>query len=525
MLRSVYRPSRFRNGRRVVSRVYRGRFRLEPEEKLTDVGLGTSDKRIAEQRLAELIREREHERAGIVPPKRLRDGAQRLMTEHLGEFLADVGARGRTKTYVRRVRQRVRILVRDCGWEYPKDVTADSFMRWRASQCKAARTLNHYVDAARVLLNWMMAQGRIAVNPLGTVEKVDVRGKQTFERRALSDDEVRRLLAVCGPRRVVYLMAVQTGLRWSELRQLRWGDVELAQAQPFVRVRASTTKNRRRAILPLVGELVMELRAIQPEGVDGGSAVFCGRMPRRETVKKDFERAGIVWEDSENRRADFHALRHTFITNMGRAGVGGRIAMEAARHSDQRLTDRVYTDASRLPMVAAFAVLPRFLDDSHIDSHILDATGHDVAQGVSAAGGANGAQVVVRKGTRREESRLGISSHSGSKTGGGGNRNSGPAAKTAFWVAPSSVSPPILYSVLYIAGGDWSGTGGKCPLAGSRISDPPSRLSIRVAHSSPLPPRGLEPCRDHVCAIKNRVSGIIGGAFCGAFSAAPDGGF
>ncbi len=59
----------------------------------------------------------EHERAGITPRRGLRDGAQRRLLGHLDEFLEDVRIRGRSSTYVRRLRQRVTILARECSWE------------------------------------------------------------------------------------------------------------------------------------------------------------------------------------------------------------------------------------------------------------------------------------------------------------------------------------------------------------------------------------------------------------------------
>ena len=54
--------------------------------------LTLTDKRIAEQRLGEIVRELEAEAAGIIAPKPLRVAAQRSMTEHLAEFIADLKA-------------------------------------------------------------------------------------------------------------------------------------------------------------------------------------------------------------------------------------------------------------------------------------------------------------------------------------------------------------------------------------------------------------------------------------------------
>ena len=45
--------------------------------------------------------------------------------------------------------------------------------------------------------------------------------------------------------------------------------------------------------------------------------------------------------------ADFHALRHTFVTALSSAGVGPKERQELARHSDPRLTLGLYTRCYR----------------------------------------------------------------------------------------------------------------------------------------------------------------------------------
>jgi len=84
------------------------------------------------------------------------------------------------------------------------------------------KTANDYLEAARCFFNWMVKIGRAGSNLLLAVEKVRTKGGKADEVRAFSDDEMLRLLAVAGERRVVYLMAVDTGLRRSELGALKW---------------------------------------------------------------------------------------------------------------------------------------------------------------------------------------------------------------------------------------------------------------------------------------------------------------
>ena len=99
------------------------------------------------------------------------------------------------------------------------------------------------------------------------------------------------------------------------------------------------------------------------------------RAAEMETFKRDLRRAGIEFIDAKGRRADFHSLRHTLGTNLALAGTAPRVAMEAMRHSDIRLTTKTYTDTGLLPVSDAVAKLPSFLGppakDSQIDSQTL----------------------------------------------------------------------------------------------------------------------------------------------------------
>jgi integrase len=305
------------------------------------------------------------------------------------------------------------------------------FVSWRSRQQKSAKTLSDYLAAGSGLLNWMKSTGLLKVNPLEGVKRVDGRGKETFKRRAFTEDEMGRLLAVVGPRRPVYLAAVHTGLRRGELTQLRWGDVHLDGDPPYQIVRAATAKNRKETVPPLVAELVQELWGLRPAGVDGGVRAFNRLVPNRDTVKRDLERAGIVRADSQVRRVVFHSLRHTFITNLRKSGLSLRVAMEAARHSDQRLTDHVYTNVSGLPVGDIVKILPRYLKrDSRIDSQGASqqsTTGSpDLSQVDAVFDDDDNANSFAANEKRHAEACLVAGGHTCLLIGGGGNRTPVP---------------------------------------------------------------------------------------------------
>jgi len=80
--------------------------------------------------------------------------------------------------------------------------------------------------------------------------------------------------------------------------------------------------------------------------------------------------------DDAGRYADFHALRHSFITHLGRAGVHPKTHQELARHSTPTLTAR-YTHGFKGDDVAAINALP---DLSRSSQQAAKATGTDDAK-------------------------------------------------------------------------------------------------------------------------------------------------
>ncbi|MCP4543655.1 MAG: tyrosine-type recombinase/integrase [Chloroflexi bacterium] len=63
----------------------------------------------------------------------------------------------------------------------------------------------------------------------------------------------------------------------------------------------------------------------------------------------------LKYKDSQGRFADFHSLRHTFVTNLCKADIAPKTAQTLARHSDIRLTMNVYTHVDEKEQAAAVA--------------------------------------------------------------------------------------------------------------------------------------------------------------------------
>jgi len=330
------------------SRVFRGRYRLSDNPKIYDVPLGTHIKEVAEAKIRQLLEEGEKELAGLLPPKALRNAAQSPLSQHCAEYIANLTERKRSKAHIAHVRNRLRILLKECNWRQLRDISADSFNKWRARKTSlSTKTLNEYMACASALVTWMERQGRATYNPLKAVHKLE--RKDTFTRRALSIDEFSRLIQASGKRSLAYLVAGFTGLRRGEIKQLLWSDIHLDTPKPFIEVRAETTKNKKSATLPLVPQLAEALRRELAKGQYRCNRVFARGLPSVTSLNKDLAACGIPVEDQRGYRVDFHALRHTFASLLASVGVSELARIKLARHGEWRQTDR-YTDPQSLPL-------------------------------------------------------------------------------------------------------------------------------------------------------------------------------
>jgi len=93
---------------------------------------------------------------------------------------------------------------------------------------------------------------------------------------------------------------------------------------------------------------------------------------------------GIPRSDGAGRVVDVHALRHTFGTNLAKAGVSLQVAQRAMRHSTPALTANVYTHlglvdvagaVDRLPSIGALTRQTAARAASSVTSNVTPASG------------------------------------------------------------------------------------------------------------------------------------------------------
>ena len=377
MIYNVQKRKRRRNGILKEDPYYSLRYRFGDMPKDKWVSLRTSDKQVADKNAREFLQLRQLEAAGLIPNEAARNAGKTPLPQHLADYLADLKARGKTQKHIEVTEARISKLLNDCYWKVIGDVDVDGFITWRNENAKqlAAKTLNEYLSSAISLLNWMQKVGRTNTNPLCKIEKADGRGKLRRERRSLTQTEVQNLLSLKSPDKMAYFLAVSTGLRRGELEQLTWGDIRLDESAPYILARAGTTKNKKEERVALTDEIAEELASCRPDDPLPSSLVLPNGIRRMRDLKKDFEKAGIVYCDDKGLYADFHSLRHTCATYMSKNGVSPVLVKKHMRHSNMKQTER-YTDESQLDVSEALKHLPGHQDASaHISAQILGSEG------------------------------------------------------------------------------------------------------------------------------------------------------
>ena len=258
----------------------------------------------------------------------------------------------------------------------------EAIARWRESRQldkggHSAQTRNHHLRSIKQFTRWLVKRGRSGNDPLIELSPVEVRSDRRHDRRALDPAEFGRLLdaaargpvveGLAGPDRVMlYLLAGWTGFRRKELASLTSRSFDLEGIPPAVKILACYSKNKRSDAIPLhpvVVERLQEWFASKPHmgaddrlfalRTDGGSWRKTNKM-----MAVDLAAAGLSYQDEAGLYADFHSNRHTFISNLGRAGVSVTMAQKLARHSTPSLTANVYTHLGLEDKAGAIASLP-----------------------------------------------------------------------------------------------------------------------------------------------------------------------
>ena len=235
---------------------------------------------------------------GMLDGLRAASGAD--IKEHLAAYLEHLRHAGKTLDHVAKVERCVTALFTDRKATRLSDLTLDAveshLQRLKESGMSAA-TLNTRRAFAVAFGYWCVKTGRLASNPLHGLVKLDEQQDRRRVRRALTDDELSKLLTVAKEhgRQAWYTLAALAGLRRGDLLGIEWRDIGLDKAT--LTIRATVGKARREDVVPLHPQAVTALRAIRPKLVHPDTLPMMKVFPQEVqpfTVRKDLVRAGLA---------------------------------------------------------------------------------------------------------------------------------------------------------------------------------------------------------------------------------------
>jgi len=232
-----------------------------------------------------------------------------------------------------------------------KPADLENYQARRLKEGMAPGTVEHEIGKPKTMINRAFDNGLVGFSTwkaFKSVKKVLKRGSDARD-RILSVEEFEKLIKHSkGHTRDLISTGYYTGMRKGEILSLTWDKIDLINR--MIHLEASDTKDNEARSIPICKKLHNTLLTIpnRIQGSDKDSHVFQykGRSidgDIRAGIKKACKDAGIKYGRFIKGGFIFHDLRHTFNTNMRKAGVPESVIMEITGHSTREMFDRYNT--------------------------------------------------------------------------------------------------------------------------------------------------------------------------------------
>jgi integrase len=201
---------------------------------------------------------------------------------------------------------------------------------------RSTANVNRTVSVMKRMFNLAVREELADKNPCW---KTKMLPENNARDRILSAEELERLLSNL-PRHagMIVQFTFLTGMRASEVFNLSWDKIDLKQR--IIRLESEDTKNSEPRVMYLNDELLDILNEAGKVRGLGHNRVFTYKGKPVASIKTCFktacQKAGIA-----NFR--FHDLRHTFNTNMRKAGVDQSVIMKLTGHKTPSMFQRYNT--------------------------------------------------------------------------------------------------------------------------------------------------------------------------------------
>ena len=210
----------------------------------------------------------------------------------------------------------------------------NTYINKRTGTTIGARTADTYCQRFRTALNEAVREGLMEKNPWNKLETIEKIKKPESKREYLTIDEMRSMIATDCPNELVkraYLFSCFTGLRISDVKNLKWDNVYIENEQTYVSV--VMKKTTKPLYIPLSRQALKWMPEKGGNSSDGyvfGNLVNYGNV--NENLKKWAEAAGI------RKHISYHTSRHSFATMMLTLGADLYTVSKLLGHSSVKHT-------------------------------------------------------------------------------------------------------------------------------------------------------------------------------------------
>ena len=282
------------------------------DDLMVEESTGCRDKAAAQRVLNERLARAEKIRSGLISTDELNISVHLStpIADHVEAYLVHLEASEASAKHRSETRRRLVRILSGCGFRTLGDLDKEKAERWlvgRASERMSARTRNTYLSSLSAFCNWCVGQDvqRLIRNPFEAITWANEAADCRRQRRALTENELVRLLDVAarrplldaqtirtGKRRgeavakirpevekrlnalgreraLIYKTLALTGLRRNELASLTVGQLRLEGERAFAELSAASEKSREGNAIPIRADLAADLRGWLREKLEG----------------------------------------------------------------------------------------------------------------------------------------------------------------------------------------------------------------------------------------------------------------
>ena len=183
----------------IEARTFTAKYRTRAG--VVEVATGCRNEDAARRVLGELERRAELVKAGVLSTAEdaIADHQPTPLEVHFAAYRAHQQAKGLNPVRIKNTAARLRRLADECRFARLTDLNAERLELWLAAQAVAnmsAGNRNEFRQELVGFANWCVRHDRLAANPFAKVAKADAKADRRRQRRAMTEAELVRLLAV-----------------------------------------------------------------------------------------------------------------------------------------------------------------------------------------------------------------------------------------------------------------------------------------------------------------------------------------